>query len=217
MIRTHRIVTAVGVGAAALVLAGCSTDLHPGNAAVVDGTRITQSHIDDVTNAVCSYVVEAGKQGGQPQEIGIADLKSSLTSTLVQFEITRQLAEERGLSVSQAQIDAQAARFGLPTGLSAADEKLVQNYFDEAAEATLLQALIGANDKDPSVTDASDLTQAEIDAQKPFMNAYFEAANVDVNPAYGSWNGKSVEAGSGSLSAEVATPSTALPDDQKCH
>ncbi len=216
MTPTSRLRAAVGIGVATLALTGCSTDLHPGNAAVVDGTRITQSHIDDVTAAVCSYVVEAGKQGGQPQEYGIADLKSSLTSTIVQFEITRQVADEMGLSVSQAQVDSQTARYGVPTGLSAADEKTVKDYFDEAAEATILQAVIGAHLKDDQVTSGNDVTQEQIDAPKPFMNNYFQAANVDVNPSYGTWNGKSIDPGTGSLSAPADSKSEPLPAAQKC-
>lgn len=218
-LRTHsrsRLLTTVGIGAAALSLTGCSTDLHPGTAAIVNGTSITQSQIDDVTSAVCAYVVEVGKQGGQPQDYGIADLKSSLTSTIVQFEITRQVAKDQGLSVSPAQIDAVAAQFGLPQGLSSEDEKEVQDYFDEAAEATLLQAVIGAHAKDKQVTDAEDLTQDQINAEKPFMDRYYESADVEVNPAYGTWNGKRIKPGTGSLSEPVRTSSTSLPANQKC-
>ncbi len=216
MTLTSRVLTTLGIGAAALALTGCSTDLHPGNAAVVDGTSISQGQIDDLTGAVCSYVVGVNQQGGQPQDLGIADLKSSLTSTVVQFEITRHVADQLGLTVSQAQVDAQTARFGLPTGLDASDQKLVEGYFDEAAEATILQAVIGAHLKDERVTSGTDVTQEQIDANKPFMDTYFEKANVDINPSYGTWNGKSIDPGTGSLSVQVDTPTASLPATQKC-
>ena len=55
MTTRSRILRTVGLGAAVLALAGCSTDFHPGSAAVVNDTAITQGQVDDITDAACAY------------------------------------------------------------------------------------------------------------------------------------------------------------------
>lgn len=226
----------LGATLAALALTACSTNLHPGNAAIVNGTAISQSQVDTVTSSVCSYITALAKtspaqSAAPPQQYGIADLKASLTSSLVQFAITQDVADHTHLTVRTAQIDALASQYTLPDGLSTAEKATMQTYFDEASRAQILQSLIGANLKDRSVTTSDSLTSSQIaDPNKKFMDTYYKAADVSLNPSYGTWNGTRIDAGTGSLSDPVYTPSptattsgavpatgaATLPDAQKC-
>ena len=102
---------ALGFGAAALVLSGCSTslDLNPGSAAIVDGTTITQGSIDDLVDAACVYTKEYRKQNAQVQPINLAEVRSSFVTGKVQSLITQNVAAEQGLTVGQSQVEQNAA------------------------------------------------------------------------------------------------------------
>jgi hypothetical protein len=84
-------------------MSGCGTDLHPGLAASVNGTPITEATIDDLLEAVCAFnEIERKKQGGTEPSQSIQTLRSSLVESLVIVEITDQAAEERGVTVAAA-------------------------------------------------------------------------------------------------------------------
>jgi hypothetical protein len=147
----------LGVGAAALVLSGCSTDLHPGSAAVVDGTTITQGSVDDLVNAACTYTKEFRRQDARVQQLNLAEIRSTFVTGMVQAEITRTIADEQGLSVSDAQVDEAAVQSvnSIPDSVPEADREVLTNFFDKQTETQILQAVIGKHQHDESVTDGS--------------------------------------------------------------
>jgi hypothetical protein len=204
--------TGLGFGAAALVLSGCSTDLHPGMAAIVDGTTITQGSIDDLVDAACVYTKEYRKQDDRVQPVKLADIRASFVTGEVQSAITQNVADDLGLTVGQAQVEETAVQSvnSIPDSVPDDDRDVLTDYFDKQAETSILQAVIGKHQQDDSVTDGSQVTSDEIQATKPFMKPYFEKADVDVNPSYGQWNGSTLDKGTGSLSLQVSTPS-AIP------
>jgi len=122
------------------------------------------------------------------------------------------------LTVSPAQVEQAAVQSvnSIPDAVPDADRQVLTEYFDQQAETSILQAVIGKHMQDKSVTDGSQVTPDEIAASKPFMQTYFEEADVDVNPAYGSWNGTTLDKGTGSLSLRVSKTNTLPSSIEHC-
>jgi hypothetical protein len=213
------------VGAAVLVLSACSTDLHPGNAAVVDGTAISQGQIDDLVSAGCAYETEMGKVDRQTYPVlSISDLRTNFANVLIRDQLARDAADKIGdLHVSQDQVAKFASNNTIPTTLDEPEKARITEFFRKSAETELLVALIGAHLKDDSVTDASHVQQADLDAGNKYLATYSNKADVSVNPSLGSWTGSKIEAGTGSLSELARTPASpsgnpaeTLPPSQQC-
>ena len=229
--RLRRVAAGVVAATIALTLSACSTDLHPGNAAVVGGTAIPQSKVDDLLSAGCAYEAAMGKTDRQTYPVlSRATLRTNFLNVLIRNQLARQAAAEiGGLHVSQNQVDSFASGNTVPSSLPEPEKSTIKDFFHTSAETQLLVALIGAHLKDQSVTDASNVQQADLQAGQKYLNTYTEKADVSVNPSYGTWNGKSIDAGTGSLSVLATTPSAAssvpgqspnpaetLPPDQQC-
>lgn len=189
---------------AALALSGCT--MHPGSAAVVNGDNISQSHIDNLVLAACSYQ-EAGRkqQGGAKPSTSMAYLRHVFVQDLISFQISNKAANQMGLTVSPAAIAKVTSSQKIPPGLSSSDQKLLTQFFYDSAKAQLQQATIGAHIKDPSVTNADNVSSADITAAQKYLTAFTAKQSVTVSPANGSWNGQTVQAGNGSLSAPAST------------
>jgi hypothetical protein len=214
-----RILRTVGFGAAVLALSGCSVDFHPGSAADVNGTAISQGQVNDITDAACSYTAELRKTDSRYPLVGLADLRSGIVTGMVQEEITQQVADKQGLTVSDAQVNSIAVQNvnSIPDAVPDDDREALTTFFDDQARSNILQALIGKHAKDSSVTDAGDLTTDEIGAaSKPWMKAYFEDADVSVDPSFGHWNGTTLDPGTGSLSQPASTEKAELTDAEQC-
>jgi len=129
------------------------------------------------------------------------------------------VADEQGLSVSDAQVNQIAVQNvnSIPDSVSDDQREALTSFFDDQARSTVLQALIGKHADDPTVTNGSDLTSDEIAAEtKPWMKEYFEAADVDVDPSFGQWNGTTLDPGTGSLSQPGSTAKSELTAAEQC-
>ncbi len=189
-------------------LSGCGTDLHPGAAATVSGTTITDETVDDLTAAACVYTVTQAKANGTSDgkpSLAIADLKSSLLSSLIAFQLTEEAAAEMKLTPSQAQVDKAAQAQTLPEGMPEGEGVLIEDFFHDVAKNQLQQSLIGAHLSDPSVTTVDMATQQNVDAARDYLDKYFAKADVEVAPSYGRWDGVQLKPGTGSLSDPVST------------
>lgn len=206
--------TLAAVGAAAVLLTGCSSvDLNPGQAAIVnDDVTISQSDVDDTVSAACSYIEITSKSNADAQPLAISDLRSNLTTTKVLTPLYEELVDELGLTIRPADIEKLTGQNPLPDGLSDEDEEILNDYFHELAVLQLSQALIGSNATDPTITDSSQLTTNESAAGADVVADFMDKQDVEINPQYGSWNGSNVEFVSGSLSTPISdaaqTPET---------
>lgn len=191
-----------------MTLAGCGTRFHPGDAAVVDGTAITASSIDDLVLAACDYSRQVRlSQGGAVPTQSTASLRSNLAKALIQFEITDRAAAKLGVTVSDARIAQLAGTTSLPAGVSGTTKSLLTQFFHDSAKAQLQQAVIGAHLRDPSITTAEAVTQSDLSAAAPYLAKFAAKQDVSVDPSFGRWDGTKLIAASGSLSDPVsATP-----------
>jgi hypothetical protein len=203
---------AVGV-VAVLAASGCDSDLHPGAAAVVDGTTISQDQVDDVVTAVCDYLMIANESAQTPSEPAFSDLRSSFLGLYVEFEVVDAATEALGLTIHPADIDAFASQFELPDDLSDEDADIIDGYLYEQADDQVSQATIAAHLKDSGVTDSSDVDPNAIDGAADYLADQLSDADIEVNPAYGVWDGQAVTIGSGSLSSLVSKTLPPPPED----
>lgn len=213
----------------ALGVSGCT--FHPGSAAVVNGTTISQSNVDDLVLAACDFTELVNRKNpSSAQARPVSYFKHLFTQDLISFEITAKAAREMHLSVSPAAIAKITSQQSLPDGLSAGDRDRLTEFFTGAARSQLQQAVIGAHLKDSSVTTADNVTPDDVTAANKFMAAYTRKQSVQVNPAYGSWDGHRVGDTDGSLSVPEsaaagtwlrlrqnnASGATGLPPNQVC-
>jgi len=202
-----------GAALAVIAVAGCGTDLHPGAAAVVDGTTISQGEVGDLTSAFCTSIEQQRTSSGRSQPTtSIAELKRNLTGSLIQFQLTQDAADELGLSVSDAAVAdfLKQQQVSVSESLPDDDQQLIEDFFDQAARNQLLLALIGAHQKDPSVTTIDQVTSDETQAGTTYMQKYAADHDVTVNPSYGTWGDQGLGLSSGSLSAAVSDQAKAF-------
>jgi hypothetical protein len=212
---------------AALGLSSCGTDLHPGIAARVDGTTISEGHVDDLTHAICSYVAAANAQGSSQQgQLPISAIRSQTAlGDLIYMQLMESLADSRDLTARPSDIQAAADQTPVPDGLSEADSATLRDFFYDFWKAQVQQSTLAANLRDPSQTTSEGVTAGAISGSEPVLQDWSEKADVEVNPAYGAWDGTQMKPGSGSLSDPVSSEATAvaagkdvsiLPANQVC-
>jgi SurA-like protein len=195
--RTRRYGIAVAACVGAIVVSGCQ--FHPGQAAVVNGSSISQSSVDDLVQAGCSFFKASG--GGTPTPTSF--LRNLFTENLIQFKIVDKAASELHLTVSEAAIAKTKTSIEptLPRGLQGKDREVFDDFFVQATRSELQQAVIGAHLKDPSVTNADHVVQSQVTASRAYLKAFTLKQQVSVNPAYGTWSHGQVLDSDGSLSA----------------
>lgn len=202
--------------AALFVLSGCGDNLQPGAAATVGDIRIAQDDVDDIVGAACEFTQEVQQGAGEPQRFD--ELRSTITTALIQFEIVDEVARDRGVAASQAAVskivDQIAADSPIPDGVSADNAEALQGFFDRFAMSQAQQAAIGANLQDPKVTSIAEVTQPDVQAGAEYLSEVTQEKDVVVNPAYGRWDGQAVVAGDGSLSDPVSDAALGAKGDE---
>jgi hypothetical protein len=155
--RTVRSIAVAGVLTGAAVLGGCAQS--PGNAATVGGTAITRSAFDQA--------VSGAKQVSQLRP-------DQVLSVLIQGEVAAQVAQQRGITITDADRDKQLN----PAVLKIPD---AHDLAYDLADVQIVSSKIGQN----------------------AFGRELARADVTVNPRYGSWNPQkslAVVPDSGSLS-----------------
>jgi len=163
------------LGLAALLLAGCGP-VHPGAAAVVEGTRIPMSDVDDVADVYCTASLSG--QSGSAAGIDSAALRRQSVADLVAGEVADQIAKDRDYQVT------------VPT-LPAADRAQLEQMFGDDLDAAL--SLIERNQRtgviaqqmareaDASIPEGEQLLQA---GQQLLSQATAEA-DISIDPRFG--------------------------------
>ncbi len=192
-------------------VAGCGADLHPGVAAVVNDTTVTNEAIDELSTAACSFTELNEPENDEPALI-LAELRTSLLGSTITFHLTAEAADEMGLSVPEAQIaKATQQQPPMPDAMPDDEADLLETFFKDAAKNQLEQTLIGAHLRDSSITTVDDARDADLETAQEYLEGYYSDQDVEISPRYGTWNGSSVEGGTGSLSDPVSTTAAEEP------
>lgn len=163
------------LGLVALLMAGCGP-VEPGAAAVVGGTRIPMSDVDDVADVYCTASLSG--QSGSAAGVDSAALRRQSVADLVSGEVADQVAKDRGYDVT------------VPA-LAAADQAQLEQMFGDDLPAAL--SLIERNQRtgviaqemareaDASIPEGEQLLQA---GQQLLAQATAEA-DISVDPRFG--------------------------------
>ena len=88
------------VALAMLLLAGCS-QLTPGTAAIVNGTKITNKAVDDLANAQC-VAADRAPRSAQATSMAISRVKQQSLGLLMDTELSLQYAKDQGITPQQS-------------------------------------------------------------------------------------------------------------------
>lgn len=160
---------------AALLMAGCGP-VNPGAAAVVDGTRIPISEVDDAAHIYCTASLSGG--GGSAAGIDSAALRRQSLADLLAGAVADRIAADRDYDVRVPALGAQERQqleelFGDDVDDALA---LVERNQRTGAIATQM-----AREADAGITDPEQLLQAgqQILAQETAQS------DIDVDPRFG--------------------------------
>jgi hypothetical protein len=185
----RRRLTAAGLACAAtLLLSGCS-DPRLGAAAVVDGTPIPVSDLQDATNEYLAIV-----PGGDPKQAQVAILQSMIIS-----EILDQVARDNGVRVPDGRIATErddlfesfGGRRGLVRTLANSDQQPtilppsgVERWIKDRQLFNAIAEEIGGG---PLNTADPESQEVLVEVQDQLTKAG-EDLDIEVNPRYGTWN-----------------------------
>jgi hypothetical protein len=213
--------------AALLLLTGCD-QLAPGTASVVNGAKITDAEVQDVADAQCVAADEAAKGGGGGTATALSRIHQQSLFLLIDAEISKQYAKEKGLEASKGLADAFFSQF--KDSLAALPKKprtVLEDLFTDWAKsrAVLVEAGSKATGQTPNQQNVEQLLNAGLQERAKWM----KSADIDTDPRYAP--GKDGLPGGGDISvsepgsdfakdagAQEADPKwvAALPANQKC-
>jgi hypothetical protein len=206
-----------------LLFSACS--VHPGYAAVVGDSKISEGDVDDVASALCSVQGSSGQQA-----LATRAARQGALDVLISSELSRQFGDSQGVTPDQEQVSAALkANEQNIQGLPEEHRQVFTDTLRGYAEGQLMLADIGrkalASQGKSNVTD-----QQAISAGTTLRNKWAEKhADVSVDPRYGDYQKGALLSKSGSLSVAQSQQATdgdspdpsqgwiaSLPATQKC-
>lgn len=196
--RSARMLAAGAVMFAGAGVTACDAD-EVGAAAVVGGERYTISELHDDVDSIANMPGSALDVNGD-----LTDLQMQLITENVRTAIFDQLAQDEGIDVTEASIDAYIEGQIAPTAPDGdLDALLAQNNFTPERLRAVVRIQLTANELFGGVYDQ------DAQALDEAVAAMADELGVNVNPRYGEWEGNAVSNVSGSVSVpvgETATP-----------
>jgi hypothetical protein len=226
-VRRAPLVVLAAIGAA-LTLGGCGS-LPAGAAAVVDGTTITRSDVDELAKAQCVGIREAAKTGqSQNQATPNKQLVQQALTLLMDIDLSLKYAKSVDVSPRPTQVAATYAQIDpLIKALPAKYRPFMEETFHRWAEGRDVLTQIGqrATGQADSQANSEALLNAGYQQREPWL----KKVEIDTDPRYGpagvGWPGGSDPSVSKAVSkfakdADKAQPTqafvSALPANQKC-
>ncbi|GAA3515113.1 hypothetical protein GCM10022234_07590 [Aeromicrobium panaciterrae] len=205
---------------AALALAACGS-IHPGDAAVVDGTAISMKTFDTNARLYCELSLRgAAQQGVQSPSVPNEEVRRHAISDLVTVIVARDLAKQKGVTPdvksykrSSAEIKAIAEVF--PRG---DDAKTVTTILENDAEISAIAIALAEQSTGLTLTD--DNQQQLFTTGREMIDKAFKDHDVKLAPRFGLSGTLKDLAPTGSVSvSEVgfdAPTDEELPPEQRC-
>lgn len=207
--------TTTAAGLLTLTLAACSASIHPGAAAVVEGTDISVAQVDEASVGWCRVqLLNAAQQG--ITELDNGTVRRQALRDLVTLEVARHLVERDDLDVPRGEL-------GVPAALRDQVEQLIE---PEHVDAVISYLEVGNEIRAITIALGEKVTGQEFDPQNPepvgvagqeALAAEVTEADVDLDPRFSA--GDEGLAASGSLSVwgePVELDPSMLPATQRC-
>ncbi|MCW2831045.1 MAG: hypothetical protein JWP31_1737 [Aeromicrobium sp.] len=210
---------AVVLAAAALTLAACS-NVHPGSAAVVDGTSISMHDLDDTAKVYCEATVATAQDQGQgAAPVSNLEMRRQAITGMVTLIVARKLAKDEGVKVAPSAYELNGQqRDEIARSFPDSDiddiAKVIQDIQEVSATAmALAEKATGEKATADNQDDLAQVGQAAITAAFADNDVHF-ARRLGLNPS-----GES-RADTGSLSVapvDLEAPTVdELPVSQRC-
>jgi len=193
------------LGLAGLALAACGP-VHPGAAAVVEGSRIAMSDVDDVASVYCAASLTEGESGGAQAGVDTIGLRRQAMADLLAGKVADQVAKDREYDITVPAVSGQDRA------------QLEQIFGDEVEQAVALvernqrtSAIVieMAREQNPDVQDEQQLLQAG----QGLLGEAVGDLDVEVDPRFGLDATLQQISENGSLSvAAISLEATAVED-----
>lgn len=200
--RFRRLTRALTGTAVALVLAGCAS-LHPGEAAVVGDTTITDSELEEFTDGFCTVIAAVNEAQGTPvADIPVRTAILSGLNLLVIGAGADQLAAREGVEITRQEIRGWIS--ALPPvfdNVPPQQEAIVEEVTERIARNSVLADKIGA--MGAGVDPPGDPTAIAQRGTQRILD-YLQEVGAETDPRYGQVLDTSIQPGTGSLSVPVS-------------
>jgi hypothetical protein len=210
---------AVVLAVAGLSLAACG-NVHPGSAAVVDGTTISMKTVDETAQAYCMLTLNAAQQQGAPEQpVSNADIRRQAVVVLATSVVAEDLAKREDLAIRpSAWTVTDNMRAELAKAFPKANIDELAKAIEEDQKVSVIALALAAKrtGQTPSEANQQQLLQLGRDEIAK------ELAKQDVSfaPRFGLSPSGQVRSDTGSISVAPvdleATPAEELPDTQRC-
>jgi len=205
-----RLLAAAG---AVLLLAGCGS-VHPGAAAVVDGTEVSMSRADDVAAVYCQLSLLSAPEG---TPVPNADVRRQAVSDLVVAIVADGMAAEAGIEPNPSSYElSPTQRDELARSFSGAELDRVVEAINDSQRTFAIAEELGAREIDDPDAETQQLQEAGLQ----LIQSEVEQRDVEFDPRYGIDDDLKPVAVSGSLSVPVEAPGPTdpkgLPATQQC-
>ncbi|MDP9442943.1 MAG: hypothetical protein M3P83_00760 [Actinomycetota bacterium] len=203
----RRLARVLGVVASALMLSGCAS-LHPGEAAVVGDTTITEERLEEFTDGFCTVIAAINQAQGTPTSgVPVRTAVLSALNVLVVGAGADQLAAREGIELGEDEVREWVA--GLPPvfeEIPAEDAETVDRVTERVARNSLLVQRLGAQGG------PADDPQAAAERGTRRVLSYLEQVGAETDPRYGQVLDTRTSPGTGSLSVPVSSEALQADD-----
>lgn len=204
--RTRGVVLVV----AALSLAACSS-VHPGSAAVVDGTSISMDTLDRTATAYCTLTADAARAQGI-STVSNAEVRRQAIVGLVSLRVARDLAASEDLSVEPSAYELTSSqRDQLATAFPGSDLGDLTTAIQDSQEVSAIAVALAEKDANQQATSENEAQFAEL-GQSAIV-AGFADRDVSFAPRFGLDTSGKQRAATGSIS--VTPPDVDAPVDEE--
>lgn len=200
-----RVAALAGAG---LLLAACG-QVHPGSAAVVDGTRISMKSVQRNSVALCEYALAQGSI----TSVDNAEARRQALSTLIYYRLADNVAKARGIKVA-AQVVPAATVTVYQKQFGAKADQVLELVKASERYASILTSLgrtsLGAKASSASSTQLTSAGEAVI-------MGLAKKSHISTDPRFGLHSLTSTKTTTGSLSVKVTSSSDVVTSSfSKC-
>lgn len=201
----------------ALSLAACS-NIHPGDAAVVDGHSISMSKFDKTARIYCELTLISAKQQGVTS-VPNADIRRQTISDLVTIYVARDLAKKEGITPDRQSYELTAAQLKLiAADFNGDDAETVEFAIENSQEIAVIATALAEKASGTVATEDNASQMAEVG--QAAIVAAFKDHDVKFAPRFGLSDTMKDLGPTGSLSVaniDFEAPSDdELPAAQRC-
>ncbi|MEJ7633810.1 hypothetical protein [Aeromicrobium sp.] len=201
---------------AALTLAGC-TNIHPGDAAVVDGQSISMKTLNETAEVYCALTLSTAQEQGATVP-GNADIRRQAVTSLVSLIVARKLAGEEGIAIKPSTYEVTTAQEQqIADAFPDEDTDQIVQAIEDNQEVSTIAIALGEQAVGQPRTQENEAQLAE--AGQAEITKAFATNDVEFAPRFGLDGSTKQVAESGSLSVSPADPEAnpdQLPAAQRC-